>query len=152
MTENKRLIQYKVLCDEYEEVARILFEIIESGEQIEGHHQIQEWVNNLYKENNELLRENKQLKSKLEESKKAHSNCDKLWWELHDEKEQLEKEHEKLTSVNQELRNELKFDEKMYKTFKEIIDEADDLITSHLSKHYQRQWKNFCKHRGVLDD
>ena len=64
----------------------------------------------------------------------------------------LLKEHEKLTSVNQELRNELKFDEKMYKTFKEIIDEADDLITSHLSKHYQRQWKNFCKHRGVLDD
>lgn len=65
MTENKRLIQYKVLCDEYEEVARILFEIIESGEQIEGHHQIQEWVNNLYKENNELLRENKQLKQQI---------------------------------------------------------------------------------------
>lgn len=98
MTENKRLIQYKVLCDEYEEVARILFEIIESGEQIEGHHQIQEWVNNLYKENNELLRENKRLKSKLEESKKAHSNCDKLWWELHDEKEQLKKENEQLKS------------------------------------------------------
>ena len=64
----------------------------------------------------------------------------------------LTDENEQLTSVNQELRNELKFDEEMYKTFKEIIDEADDLITSHLSKHYQRQWKNFCKHRGVLDD
>ena len=64
----------------------------------------------------------------------------------------LWKENEKLKSVEQELRNELKFDEEMYKTFKEIIDEADDLITSHLSKHYQRQWKNFCKHRGVLDD
>ena len=107
MTENKRLIQYKVLCDEYEEVARILFEIIESGEQIEGHHQIQEWVNNLYKENNELLRENKQLKSKLEESKKAHSNCDKLWWELHDEKEQLEKELNRIKNENEGLKEKL---------------------------------------------
>lgn len=69
-----------------------------------------------------------------------------------DKLNKLSDENEKLTSVNQELRNELKFDEKMYTTFKEIIDEADDLITSHLSKHYQRQWKNFCKHRGVLDD
>lgn len=66
--------------------------------------------------------------------------------------QQLEKENKQLKSLNQELRNELNFDEKTYKTFKEIIDEADDLITSHLSKHYQRQWKNFCKHRGVLDD
>lgn len=61
----------------------------------------------------------------------------------------LLKEHEKLTSVNQELRNELKFDEIIYKDFKEIIDEADDLITSHLSKHYQRKWKNFCKSKGM---
>ena len=65
---------------------------------------------------------------------------------------ELSEENEQLKSINQELRNELKFDEKMYKTFKEIIDEADDLISSHLSKHYQRKWKNFCKHRGVLDD
>lgn len=75
---------------------------------------------------------------------KAHRVRDRL--------NELSDENEQLKSVNQELRNELKFDEKMYKTFKEIIDEADDLITSHLSKHYQRQWKNFCKHRGVLDD
>lgn len=48
--------------------------------------------------------ENEQLKSKLESSKKAHSNCDRLWWELHDEKEQLEKENEKLKSEIQMLK------------------------------------------------
>lgn len=53
MTE-KRLVRYKVLCDEDKEIARILFEIVETGEEIEGHHQIQEWVNNLYNENEQL--------------------------------------------------------------------------------------------------
>lgn len=47
---------------------------------------------------NNIAKENEELKSKLEESKKAHSNCDKLWWELHDEKEQLEKENQHLKS------------------------------------------------------
>lgn len=60
MTE-KRLIQYKVLCDDYEEVRRILFEIIETGEEIEGYHQIQEWVDNLYKENKQLKQDKKRL-------------------------------------------------------------------------------------------
>ena len=46
----------------------------------------------LDKKNKEI----EELKSKLEKSKKAHSNCDKLWWELHDEKEQLEKENKEL--------------------------------------------------------
>ena len=40
-----------------------------------------------------IAKENEHLKSELVESKKAHSNCDKLWWKLHDEKEQLEKEN-----------------------------------------------------------
>ena len=62
---------------------------------------------------------------------------------------ELEKENEQLNSLNQSLRSELKFDEKMYKTFKEVIDEADDLIKSHLSKHYQRKWKNFCESREI---
>lgn len=116
---------------------------------------------------NKLNEENEQLKSenqRLSEQKHIDfvKDCTAIEEELSNLKcankkllksnDFLLKEHEKLTSVNQELRNELKFDEEMYKTFKEIIDEADDLITSHLSKHYQRQWKNFCKHRGVLDD
>lgn len=63
---------------------------------------------------------------------------------------QLKNENEQLKSLNQELRNELQFDEKVYKTFNEIISEADDLITSHLSKHYQRQWKNFCENREIV--
>ena len=47
-------ILYRVLCDEYEEVARIFFEIKETGEQIEGSHQIQKWINNLFNENEQL--------------------------------------------------------------------------------------------------
>ena len=31
---------------------------------------------------------------------------------------------------------------------KEIIDEADDLIKSHLSSHYNRKWENYCKNKG----
>ncbi len=101
-------ILYRVLCDEYEEVARIFFEIKETGEQIEGSHQIQKWINNVFNEN-------KQLKSKLEESKKAHSNCDKLWWELHDEKEQLEKELNRIKNENEQLKAELEFWKKQAK-------------------------------------
>ena len=47
-------ILYRVLCDEYEEVARIFFEIKETGEQIEGSHQIQKWINNVFNENEQL--------------------------------------------------------------------------------------------------
>lgn len=53
-------ILYKVLCDDYEEVRRILFEIEETGEQIEGWYQIQKWVNSLFEENEKL----KQFKDK----------------------------------------------------------------------------------------
>ena len=31
---------------------------------------------------------------------------------------------------------------------KEIIDEADDLIKSHLSSHYNRKWENYCNNKG----
>ncbi len=54
-------ILYRVLCDEYEEVARIFFEIKETGEQIEGSHQIQKWINNVFNENEQLKKENKKL-------------------------------------------------------------------------------------------
>ena len=47
-------ILYRVLCDEYEEVARIFFEVTETGEQIEGAYQIQKWVNSLFEENKQL--------------------------------------------------------------------------------------------------
>lgn len=54
-------ILYKVLCDENEEVARIFFEIEETGEQIEGWYQIQKWVNSLFEENEKLKKENNDL-------------------------------------------------------------------------------------------
>ena len=62
---------------------------------------------------------------------------------------ELKEENEQLKSVNQELRKELQFDAEQYKIFIEVINEADDLICSHLSKHYQRHWKNFCKNREI---
>lgn len=62
---------------------------------------------------------------------------------------ELSEENKKLKSVNQELRKELQLDAQQYKIFIEVINEADDLICSHLSKHYQRQWKNFCKTREI---
>lgn len=45
---------------------------------------------------NHIVEENELLKSELDESKKAHSNCDRLWWELYDEKKQLVEENERL--------------------------------------------------------
>ena len=47
-------ILYRVLGDEDEEIARIFFEIKETGEQIEGSHQIQKWINNVFNENEQL--------------------------------------------------------------------------------------------------
>ena len=32
---------------------------------------------------------------------------------------------------------------------KKAVDEADDLIKSHLSTHYNRKWENYCKNIGV---
>lgn len=32
---------------------------------------------------------------------------------------------------------------------KKVIDEADDLIKSHLTNHYIRKWKNICDYYGV---
>lgn len=66
-----------------------------------------------------------------------------------DEFNNLIRKNEQLKSLNQELKNELESDAKQYKVFLEVIDEADDLIKSHLSKHYQRKWKNFCKSKEI---
>ena len=32
---------------------------------------------------------------------------------------------------------------------KQAVDEADDLIKSHLTPHYNRKWENYCKNIGV---
>ena len=69
MSENKQLIRYMPLADDYGEIARIFFVIDETGEEIEGYPQIQNWVNSLYKENKELKEENEQLKQENEFAK-----------------------------------------------------------------------------------
>ena len=67
--------------------------------------------------------------------------------ELFEENEQLKDENKELKEKIQLLQIELNADAKQYKIFIDIIDEADDLICSHLSKHYQRKWRNFCKNK-----
>lgn len=89
-------ILYKVLCDDYEEVRRILFEIEETGEQIEGWHQIQKWVNSLFEENEKLKKENQ----RLSEQKHIYKQD---WKHLCIDKELLDSENEKLKKENNDL-------------------------------------------------
>ena len=80
-----------------EELCNIASDLHSKCEELESVLEVYEdSLGKLEDENKTLKEENEQLKSKLEKSKKAHSNCDKLWWELHDEKEQLEKENKEL--------------------------------------------------------
>ena len=90
----------------------------------------------------EVLNENEQLKEEIENIKDVNVRCCNDY-------SHYRRENEQLKSVNQELRKELQFDAKQYKVFIDVIDKADDLICSYLSKHYQRQWKNFCKNKEV---
>lgn len=61
--------------------------------------------------------------------------------------DELKHENNELKEKIQLLQGELNADAKQYKIFIDIIDEADDLICSHLSKHYQRKWRAFCKNK-----
>ena len=45
--------------------------------------------------------------------------------------------------------NHIKKLEKEIEVLKECLDEADDLIKSHLSSHYNRKWENYCKNKGL---
>lgn len=70
--------------------------------------------------------------------------------DLDDYKKEIKKlkgENKELKEKIQLLQSELNADAKQYKIFIDIIDEADDLIMSHLSKHYQRKWRSFCKNK-----
>ena len=60
----------------------------------------------------------------------------------------LYEENQSQKDLIENLQNELNFDAKQYKVFIDIINEADDLIKSHLSKHYQRKWKTICQKKG----
>ena len=73
--------------------------------------------------------------------------ADKINELLYDENLQWKEENKKLKEKIQLLQGELNADAKQYKIFIDIIDEADDLICSHLSKHYQRKWRSFCKNK-----
>lgn len=91
-------ILYRVLFDENEEVARIFFEVTETGEQIEGSHQIQKWVNSLFEENKELRFKNRGLQSELQIFKEDVTHSNLQINKLADENKQL-KHNNKMLSM-----------------------------------------------------
>ena len=96
-------ILYQVLCDEYEEVARIFFEIKETGEQIEGTHQIQKWVNSLFEENEQL----KSIKKFADRNGICIFNIDEAFRRCWNDNAKLVKENEQLKNQNELLSDEL---------------------------------------------
>lgn len=77
----------------------------------------------------------------------------KLLNEQHETIQRLEKEKLDLSIYNQEneisaLKEINKF-KKENEQLKKAIDEADDLIKSHLSAHYNQKWENICEYLGV---
>ena len=100
-------ILFKVLCDEYEEVARIFFEFKKTGEQIEGTHQIQKWVNNLFEENRQLKMENNELKLLVQNWESLDEEKDEQLDKQNQALKKLKKENEQLKQSNQKLNDEL---------------------------------------------
>ena len=97
-------ILFKVLCDEYEEVARIFFEFKKTGEQIEGTHQIQKWVNNLFEENRQLKMENNELKLLVQNWESLDEEKDEQLDKQNQALKKLKKENEQLKSKNDDMR------------------------------------------------
>ena len=106
-------ILYRVLCDEYEEVARIFFEIKETGEQIEGSHQIQKWINNVFNENEQLKSRVEYLERKIDRERTSYQKQHEKWEEeIQKENEQLKKENKKLNCIIKQL--EEKYEDKSF--------------------------------------
>lgn len=155
MTE-KRLIQYKVLCDDYEEVRRILFEIIETGEEIEGYHQIQEWVDNLYKENEQLKQSLSQTSRELQygvkkvqklakenEQLKSDNKCYvKRYSELFDDYIAYKKENKQL---KQQLMDCKKDEKELSISFMEYKMQLIDVLQQNYNYAYNQRQRNLDK-------
>lgn len=62
--------------------------------------EINELYDCVFDRNEELEKENEQLKKQLESKEKAHTRCDELYWKLYDENEQLRKENKELRQDN----------------------------------------------------
>ena len=54
--------------------------------------EINELYDCVFDRNEELEKENEQLKKQLESREKAHTRCDELYWKLYDENEQLKQQ------------------------------------------------------------
>lgn len=111
-----------------------------------------------------------EYENKLEQKEREFNSCAHNWKIMYDEAKEVIKELEK---ENNDLNSIKRFAEKkginifhIDKAFrncwndnkelvtenrilKECLDEADDLIKSHLSSHYNRKWENYCKNKGL---
>ena len=63
-------------------------------------------------------------------------------WITYGEIVELLNEFVRIEEENKELKKE-------NKKLIQIIDAADDLIKSHLSSHYNRNWECYCKNNGL---
>ena len=133
-------ILYRVLCDEYEEVARIFFEIKETGEQIEGSHQIQKWINNVFNENEQLKSKNRGLQSELQIFKKDATHSNLQINKLADENEQLK----------QNLRMVEKRADKVYEENEQLKKDATTLI--YANQDYRQQNQNLQKQLDYIQN
>ena len=133
-------ILYRVLCDEYEEVARIFFEIKETGEQIEGSHQIQKWINNVFNENEQLKSKNRGLQSELQIFKEDITHSNLQINKLADENEQLK----------QNLRMVEKRADKVYEENEQLKKDATTLI--YANQDYRQQNQNLQKQLDYIQN
>lgn len=114
-------ILYRVLCDEYEEVARIFFEITETGEQIEGTHQIQKWVNSLFEEKEKLKSENEDMRRLINNISLQRDEFHRGARENANHVGKLKKENKKLKSIIKEVT--------------ELLSEEVDLFSDKATEH-----------------
>ena len=71
------------------------------------------------------------------------SICEKRVMELEKENEQLKQQREELFIRERDTKNDWRELRNENEQLKQQLDYADDLIHSHLSKHFIRQWINF---------
>ena len=139
-------ILYRVLCDEYEEVARIFFEIKETGEQIEGSHQIQKWINNVFNENEQLKSKNRGLQSELQIFKEDITHSNLQINKLTDENEELKQQLKTRVIVNKQY-EEL---QRLKKENEQLKKDATTLI--YANQDYRQQNQNLQKQLDYIQN
>ena len=111
-----------------------------------------------------------EYENKLEQKEREFNSCAHNWTIMYDEAKEVIKELEKenndfksikifaernginIFNISEAFRKCWNDNGKLVsenRILKECLDEADDLIKSHLSNHYNRKWENYCKNKGL---